>query len=122
MFLTAEIVGVTSLSLVALSVVLEAAGSSSRLSEARDDPHLNSKRIDRLSALLASVTHRDHTDTHTHTQVKGRQYITLMNGVWVVEHRFPGKEKLLNIPVIAIDVSLLMKDIILFSHSLRCFP
>ena len=67
MFLTAEIVGVTSLSLVALSVVLEAAGSSSRLSEARDDPHLNSKRIDRLSALLASVTHRDHTDTHTHS-------------------------------------------------------
>lgn len=44
--------------LVALSVVLEAVGSSSRRSEARAVLHLNGKRIDRMSALLASFTHR----------------------------------------------------------------
>lgn len=49
--------------LAALSVVLEAAGGSSRLSKAWAGLHLNGKRIDRLSTRLASLTHQDHTYT-----------------------------------------------------------
>lgn len=59
------LVWTTGFLLVALSVVLEAAGSSSR--------HWRPEQIDRLSAPLASLTHRDRTHPFTHIQRQGRK-------------------------------------------------